>query len=341
MTDATTRRRKLGRLGYWTRLYGALRRANRLYSRESDMASSPFPKVIQLQTINACQAACKMCPYPAFKDVFPRGRMDDDLFDKIIDEIARHPEVDTFVPMLQNEPFLDKHIFEKIARFKQRTAGRVSVELVTNGALLTDEHIARLRDAELDVLDISLDALSRNVYDKIRIGLDYDEVLAGVERVIAADLPGTSVFVRLVRQRDNAHEVRAFAGRWRKRGVPVFIYDVTNRTGAVHQFDEAIRVPQSSNMVSMVEGVKRRASRAWLGHCPIPFASASVLHNGDVLMCTHDWARAEIIGNLRDATLAELWNGERMREIRALISRRQYDAVPACRDCSLWRDGWF
>jgi MoaA/NifB/PqqE/SkfB family radical SAM enzyme len=219
----TMQRKKLGRLGYWTRLYGTLRRANRLYSPAQDMARAPFPKVIQLQTINACQAACKMCPYPAFKNVFPRGRMADDLFDKVIDEIAQQPEVETFVPMLQNEPLLDKHLFEKIARFKRRTAGRVSVELVTNGALLTDEHIARLRDAELDVLDISLDALSRDVYETIRIGLDYDEVLAGVERVIAADLPGTSVFVRLVRQRDNAHEVRAFAGRWRKRGIPVFV----------------------------------------------------------------------------------------------------------------------
>ena len=336
-----TRRKKLGRVGYWSRLYGTLRRANRSYSRDRDMARSPFPKVIQLQTINACQAACKMCPYPAFKDVFARGRMDDALFDKITDEIARHPEVETFVPMLQNEPFLDKHIFEKIARFKARTAGRVSVELVTNGALLTDEHIARLRDAELDVLDISLDALSREVYEKIRIGLDYDTVLAGVERVVAADLPGTSVFVRLVRQRDNAHEVRAFAGRWRKRGVPVFIYDVTNRTGALPGFDESIRVPRASPLASIVENAKRGASRAWLGHCPIPFASASILHNGDVLMCTHDWAREEVIGNVRDHTLGELWNGERMREIRALVSERRYEAIPACRDGSLWRDGWF
>ena len=337
----TQRRKKLGRLGYWTRLYGALRRANRSYSREHDMARAPFPKVIQLQTINACQAACKMCPYPTYKDVFPRGRMDDALFDRITDEIARHPEVETFVPMLQNEPFLDKHIFEKIARFKQRTAGRVSVELVTNGSLLTDEHIARLRDAELDVLDISLDAFSRSVYEKIRIGLDYDTVLAGVERVIAADLPGTSVFVRLVRQRDNDHEVRAFAGRWRKRGVPVFIYDVTNRTGALDDFDDAIRVPARSGLNGVMESAKRSASRAWLGHCPIPFASASILHNGDMLMCTHDWAREEIIGNVRDHTIAELWNGDRMREIRALVSQRRYEAIPACRDCSLWRDGWF
>ncbi|MGH7617056.1 MAG: radical SAM protein, partial [Gemmatimonadaceae bacterium] len=328
-------------LGYWTRLYGGLRRANRSYSRERDMSAAPFPRVIQLQTINACQAACTMCPYPAFKDVFARGRMDDDLFDKITDEIARHPEVETFVPMLQNEPLLDKHIFEKIARFKRRTAGRVSVELVTNGALLTDEHIARLRDAELDVLDVSLDALSRDVYERIRIGLDYDTVLAGVERVIAADLPGTSVFVRLVRQRDNAHEVRAFAGRWRKRGVPVFIYDVTNRTGALDDFDASLRVPPRAGFAAMAEAAKRQASRAWLGHCPIPFASASVLHNGDVLMCTHDWARDEVIGNLRDHTLAELWNGDRMREIRALVSERRYEAIPACRQCSLWRDGWF
>lgn len=340
MTTAS-RRKKLGRVGYWARLYSGLRRANRAYSPDLDMARSPFPKVIQLQTINACQAACKMCPYPAFKDVFARGRMDDDLFDKITDEIAEHPEVETFVPMLQNEPFLDKHIFEKIARFKRRTAGRVSVELVTNGALLTDEHIARLRDSELDVLDISLDALSREVYEKIRIGLDYDDVLAGVERVIAADLPGTSVFVRLVRQRDNAHEVRAFAGRWRARGVPVFIYDVTNRTGAVEQFDEAIRVPPTSGLRALLGEATRGASRAWLGHCPIPFASASILHNGDVLMCTHDWAREEIVGNVTNATLSNIWNGERMTDIRSLISQRKYEAVPACRACSLWRDGWF
>ena len=76
MTTTATHRKKLGRIGYWTRLYKGLRRANRAYSRHLDMAGSPFPRVIQLQTINACQAACKMCPYPAFKDVFARGRMD-------------------------------------------------------------------------------------------------------------------------------------------------------------------------------------------------------------------------------------------------------------------------
>lgn len=328
----------LGKLGYLARFYGKLRAANRAYSPTLDMAARPFPAVIQLQTINACQASCLMCPYPLFKNVFPRGRMDDALFDKVMDEIASHEEVDSFVPMLQNEPFLDKRLFDRIGRFKDRTGSRVTVELVTNGAFLTDENIERIRESRLDILDISLDALSREAYQKIRVGLDYDEVLAGVERVIAADLPGTSIFVRLVRLRDNMHEVRAFARAWQKRGVPVFIYTANDRVGAVKEFDETMRIREDGT--SIPRRIGRRLVRAWMGHCPVPFAAANILHNGDVLMCAQDWKRNEILGNVRDSSLAEIWNGPRMREIRRLVRERRYPELPACRDCSLWKDGW-
>ena len=329
---------KMTRIGYQMRFYRALRAANRRYSPAHDMAAQPFPALIQLQTINACNASCVMCPYPLFKKEFPRGRMDDELFEKIIAEIADRPEVHTFVPMLQNEPFLDKKLFDRIARFKQVTRGRVEVELVTNGAFLTAEAIERIRDVELDVLDISLDAVSKATYERIRIGLDFEEVIAGVERVIEAQLPRTSVFVRLVKLRDNAAEVREFATRWRARGIPVFIYTANNRVGALPEFDEKLRLTREQ--VPLIHRIGRRAARSWLGHCPAPFATTDILHDGSVLLCTHDWARKEILGNVRDQTIAEIWNGERMREIRAAVYRRDYETLPACRNCSLWKDGW-
>jgi radical SAM protein with 4Fe4S-binding SPASM domain len=329
----------LTQLRYMHHLVGGYRRAARMYSPEHDMAACPFPQWIQLQTINACQASCIMCPYPTYKRVFPRGRMEDALFDRIVEEIAERPEVTTFIPMLQNEPLLDKHIFEKVRRFKERTAGRVKVELVTNGAFLTDENVARIRESRLDVLDVSLDALSRATYERIRVGLDYDEVMAGVERVVSAELPDTQVFVRLLRLKDNRHEVKAFARHWRRRGVPVFIYTANNRAGAVAGFDESARIPEAQ--LTWSEQLERRAFRLFMKHCPIPFGMANILHNGDVLMCVHDWARKEVVGNVAQSSLAEIWNGERMREIRRLISQRRYEDVPACRDCSLWKDGWF
>lgn len=329
----------INQLAYQWRFYNGMRSASRAWSPEHDMADFPFPKGIQLQTINACQAACIMCPYPLFKNVFPRGRMDDALFEKVIAEIAEHREVDTFIPMLQNEPFLDKQLFAKIQRFKALTAGRIKVELVTNGAFLTDENIAQVRDSGIDILDVSLDAVSRDTYRRVRIGLDFDAVIAGVERVIAARLPHTQLFVRLVRVRQNIREVRAFTKRWRSLGIPVFIYTANNRVGAVRDFEQEVKVADAD--VPLAMRVLRRGFRQWIHHCPIPFSSTNILHNGDMLMCVHDWARNEIIGNVRDATIAELWNGPRMRELRAMMAARRYQDSPACRNCSLWKDGWF
>ena len=329
----------LTQLRYAHRLYGGLRRANRDYSPDDDMARYPFPRAIQLQTINACQASCVMCPYPVFKDAFQRGRMDEALFDKITDEIAGRTDVDTFIPMLQNEPFLDKRLLERVRRFKDRTGGRVKVELVTNGAFLSDDTVAQIRESRLDVLDISLDALSREVYGKIRIGLDYDAVREGVDRVLRADLGGTKVFVRLIRLRENKDEVRAFARYWRARGGPVFIYTANNRTGALDE------IGARDALISRAETpwyhrAGRRLFRAYIKHCPLPFASTNILHNGDMLMCVHDWGRKEVIGNVRESTIAELWTGPRMREIRRLVSQRRYDELPACKSCTLCHDGW-
>lgn len=142
----------------------------------------------------------------------------------------------------------------------------------------------------------------------------------------------------LARARHNADDVRDFARRWRARGIPVFVYTANNRVGALPDFDRKLRLTREQ--VPLMHRIGRRAARAWLGHCPAPFATTDILHDGSVLLCTHDWARKEILGNVRDQTIAAIWNGERMREIRAAVYRREYERLPACRDCSLWKDGW-
>jgi radical SAM protein with 4Fe4S-binding SPASM domain len=338
-----TARATMAKLRYMHRLYGGMREARLAWTPEDDMAALSFPRLVQLQTLNACQASCVMCPWPEFRDLFPRGRMDDDLFDRIAEEVASRPEARSFVPMLQNEPFLDKRLFDRIARFRAMAGHRVQAELVTNGAFLTDENIARIRDVELDVLDISLDALHRETYARIRKGLDYDAVLAGVERVLAADLPHTKVFVRLVRQAENAREVGAFIRSWQARGVSVFVYTANNRTGAVREWDDRVgyREDSASAPVQLVRRVGRAAMRTYVGGCcPVAFATTNILHDGTMLLCVHDWGRREVIGNVRDASIAELWNGPRMREIRRMMVERRYGEIAPCSECTLARDGW-
>ena len=77
-----------------------------------------FPAVLQVQTINRCNATCPMCPYPYTTHLQPREVMDDALYSKIVDECAAAPELVEFVPMAKNEPLMDAQLETRIAEFK-------------------------------------------------------------------------------------------------------------------------------------------------------------------------------------------------------------------------------
>src|SRR3954467_12968076 len=79
-----------------------------------------FPTVVQVQTVNRCNASCRMCPYPSTWALTPREVMDAALFSKIAAECASSSEMHDFVPMAQNEPLLDTKLASRIAEFKQQ-----------------------------------------------------------------------------------------------------------------------------------------------------------------------------------------------------------------------------
>lgn len=57
--------------------------------------------------------------------------------------------------------------------------------------------------------------------------------------------------------------------------------------------------------------------------------------NGDAIICCHDWNRATVVGNARTSSLREIWNSEKINEIRRLILRKRYGQIDSCQECSL------
>jgi radical SAM protein with 4Fe4S-binding SPASM domain len=313
-----------------------MRAAMRGYRPESDMSQHSFPTMVQVQTINACNASCVMCPYGRTPDSQTGGRMEDSLWNKIIEEIAEHKNVDTFIPMLQDEPFLDSQILEKVRVFKEKTEGRVRVELVTHGGLLTPETIEMICHSPLDTITISMDSIHREAYEKIRVGLKYDVVMGNIMRLIEAR-PKTKIAIRMVRQTLNRNEVEEFVAFWRARGVEAMVWDVGNRSGAVQQF-EGIKVPRENTWwYAMVSNL---LLEVFAPHCPGPFYIANILHNGDVLACGFDWLHESVVGNVRNQTISEIWNSEKMREMRRLHYEKRGEEIDMCKRCSIWQKTW-
>lgn len=274
-----------------------------------------------------------MCPYPTTWALEPREVMDDALYSKIVTECAASPELHDFVPMSQNEPLLDMKLAARIAEFKAVAQPHQMVELVTNGSALTPARFQQLSDAGLDLLTISVNADSEETYQKVMAGLKWSRLLALLHDLRQMGSAQVNVYLRYVRQQENAHEAASFVRRWR-RHFNLMMYDVNNRAGAVTDFTQ----------VATVKHELTRRFRRWMGPrlfkvCPHAFSIMAILQNGDVLLCGNDWDEREVVGNVRHASLRAIYNNPRMQQVRELMRQGRYDEISACRKCS-FRHEW-
>lgn len=67
--------------------------------------------------------------------------------------------------------------------------------------------------------------------------------------------------------------------------------------------------------------------------CPYIFYSISVNSDGSVSLCFLDWARKLIIGDVRNQSLKEIWNGEALFQHQIDNLRGKRKENPVCRQC--------
>jgi radical SAM protein with 4Fe4S-binding SPASM domain len=68
--------------------------------------------------------------------------------------------------------------------------------------------------------------------------------------------------------------------------------------------------------------------------CFYPFYMMMVDHKGDVMICSHDWGKKLVVGNLERQSVSEVWTSPRMRSVRQLLGNSDR-RLPACRECDV------
>jgi radical SAM protein with 4Fe4S-binding SPASM domain len=330
---ANPRVRHVTGIGYALHAYELLSVPIRAWLRGSRWI---VPAVVQVQTINRCNAACAMCPYPYTIGLEPLEIMDDALWEKIALECAREPGVRALVPMAKNEPLLDRKLEDRIVGFRAVARPDQIVELVTNGSALTGERFRRLAASGLDLLTVSLNAASPATYAATMAGLSWSRMEANLEALGREDSSHVNLFVRFIRQRGNWREERAFRRRWRRAGFNVLAFEVNDRSGTVRGYTSMTLPPSLARRLR--SWLRRRFATRIFPLCPYAFGVAHVLQNGDVPLCVNDWRHRETLGNVRHDTLCSIWNTPRAQEIRELMARGRYDQIAPCQECSLWRE---
>ena len=287
------------------------------------------PLLIQVQTHSTCNGHCVYCPYYEISNSLPQGAMDDLLFKKIAAEIAGWDGLKKVALMLQNEPLLDTNIFEHILYIKSMNP-RIMLSTVTNGTLLHPVMVDRICASGLDELTISVDAFSKQTYERLHPGFSFEKIQDGIQRLFQRKPDQLSVIFSFVLTKMNYHELADFIRFAKDNGAKWRTIYLLNRANNVPAFHK-MRL-SSFNWYTIK---KQLIYKCFYQACYHPFTRMNVLFNGDMIACCQDWQRKLVVGNANTQSLQEIWSGKRYDELRKKLIQKQYHDIPTCSGCSV------
>jgi len=258
-----------------------------------------------------------MCHHPNM--VRPKGVMPFELWRKCADEIAAvSPKTECWFSFC-GEPFLEPDILFSFLRYG-KSVGLQSLNVNTNGMLLTAELVEPLLDTGVDLVVFGIDGFTKDTFERIRINADRDTVYANAERLIraaGARADGPEVQIQFIEMDENEHEVDEFSDYWLERGAVLKVRRKLSWGGKFDTFDTSAknRIP-----------------------CPWALTMMHVFWDGRVPRCPGDTEGVEGSGNAWHHSLAELWAG--LGHYREKHLAHRWDELPErCHTCTDWATG--
>lgn len=281
-----------------------------------------FPKYFTIETSNNCNARCIMCP-KGKKGLKERQFMGDALFDKIVSEIqGYHKWIEMICLNSDGEPLLDREIASKIRKLKG--IGIKHVNISTNAQLLEEAKIQELLESGLDDIRISMDGHSKETFEKVRRGLDFEVVKGNVLKLIQMrDRARSSmeIRVRMVELEENIGERKEWLDFWKDK---------------VGERDKVQLMPMHSWSGKILdEGISQIEYYADKP-CISVFSSFTINYDGIVQLCDSDIEQQMVMGDVKEASIQEIWQGEKFEYARSLHANAERNRIQICQGCDHW-----
>ena len=302
------------------------------------------PATLFIETTNICNADCVFCAYQhqgRFRA--GKGTMNDELFERtlashialVTDPGDRHIN---FTPLV-GEPLVDPKIIQRVARCKEIGA---DVTFFTNGILLNRIDIEALLNTGVDRIFISTAPFDRESHELLyRTNGKYDDLLSGVQKLLTAR-----------NQRNAATRVNLMF----RSHIP--LTQIVQSPDFTNCILPKLKAKEVKNLYAQVRGFDSWGGQISASDLPKGMSLAQaprlkrrpcmwtfnlmVMYDGLVRACSCRFTGSErlttdalMIGDIRQQTLSEIWNGEMIRTLRRNFERGTLPEV--CRSCTMYR----
>ncbi|MDD4287511.1 MAG: SPASM domain-containing protein [Candidatus Peribacteraceae bacterium] len=309
---------------------------------------SPLASIDQIETTNACNMKCVMCPRGKPNLMTRKVQaMGTELFHSLVDQIAdterekdaRDEGRATFLrdppPSLVwpgsaydvtglrlhhfGSPTLDPKLLERVGYIKEHASFPVQFsDTIVNMQLDTARELFRL---QLDRLIVCLDGTTAEDFERVR-GVrvhSFDTMIQRMHDIVEAKSvlgTETKLDVQLI-QMANAPEV-SFVQDWGAvPGVHVHIKPFFPYPDVPHDL--------------VTEG-----DTVFQHDCRIPLTSLTILSDGRVVPCNADYNGEHILGDTREQTLQQIWESERVIDFCRRFIHDLFERTNLCHRCGFY-----
>lgn len=283
-----------------------------------------FPDVILIDNTSICNLKCSMCDHVNIKNYRKMENMSNELYTKIIDEIAEENPTARVWQIFYGDPFVLKEMPERIKYAKDK--GLTDVVLNSNGVLMSADKAEAVIKAGLDAIYVGIDAATEETYNQIRVGGNFQKAVNNVlkYRDILAEHgnPNQKLFVQYVVSDVNEHETDSFREFWKQQGVNVKIRPRVSWAGLI----EAKNLQPNENV--------NRKPCYWL------MKTINICTDGRVAFCSVDPHCRVPSGNIMTNTIKEVWAGD-LKVYRDMHNEGRFNELPQmCRECKDWQSAY-
>lgn len=274
-----------------------------------------FPKYVEIELTNECNLKCSFCPINIISR--PVARMDFELYKKIIDELSSTFDDIIVCLSLYGEPTLHKDLIPMINYNLENKIKSTILE--TNGVTFGKNIADELTDIDSNRFQVifGLDAVSEELYKRIKSGADLGTVTANIKYYLDKDERNLArTFLQIVKMKETLHEIDKFFGFWEPVTKNLILQKYNNFAGQLQDRKVADLTP---------------LERIPCWHLQRDLV---VFCNGDVPICKQDFQGTKILGNLKKETIKEIW--ARFLPIYNMDYRGDYSGFELCSKCDEW-----
>jgi len=292
-------------------------------------STSPLtsPEIVIWEITRRCNFSCTHCIVSADPHGGGQAELDTEEAVQVLHQLADLGVRSVFFS--GGEPFLRRDLPELLRRGNQIAPFTFSA--VSNGSVLTSEVLRRVKDLGLKTLQISLDGATSEQFSQLRKGPPraFDQALAAIRLCHEVGLP---VSVGMFLHPGNIASIPQVVELVARHGVSVLRFSgfVPLGRGASPEIQESMRYDfdQMVDFFRFVAAHDPVATGVTLAfdhafgptddcfHCTAGERSFYLTSGGDVYPCPSFLHPDYRIGNVREASLASLWQNPRMRDFR-------------------------